>query len=375
MNVIGKNFIGWGGIIILSLGGCLSADSRQISLYNGCSDPSAGAAVDNHYFVVGDDEQNVLRMYSVNGSSVPVFSLDVTDFLIAAPKHPEADIEGAARIGNRIYWITSHGRNKDGQIRPSRYRLFATDIQTPVTSAEPNCPPRIIPVGRPCSTLISDMLASPQLSKLKLRDVTRLEDNLSKKEQVLLAPKEKGLNIEGLAVGPDGRSLWIGLRNPLYQDSSKKRKAIVIPLLNPAEVVEQGKSARFGEVILLDLDGRSIRSIDYMDAWKEYWIVAGSTDLSSKADFEVFRYRQEDKSITTLKVYFPEKFTPEGMFALPGQKTVCFISDDGTIAKEVKSPTDCIAGQLLPNGYCPNKYLADIDERTFRIFLFNSAIP
>jgi hypothetical protein len=371
MNPIPKKLIGWCGIMILSLGGCLSADSRPISLYNGCSDPSAAAAVDSRYFVAGDDEQNILKIYPLGGSPDPVSSLDVTSFLIADPEHPEADIEGAARLGNRIYWITSHGRNKDGKIRPSRYRLFATDIQ----NTDPNQPPRIVPVGKACSTLITDMLACPQLNKLKLKEVTRLEEPLTKKQEAQLAPKEKGLNIEGLAVGPDGKSLWIGLRNPLYQDASKKRKAIVIPLLNPTEVVEQGKLARFGEPILLDLDGRGIRSIDYMDGWKEYWIVAGSTGLSSKVDFEVFRYRHEDKNMTTIKVDFPDKFTPEGLFALPGQKTVCFISDDGTIAKEIESPTDCIAGQLLPNGYCPNKFLVDLNKRTFRIFLFNPAIP
>lgn len=45
-----------------------------------------------------------------------------------------------------------------------------------------------------------------------------------------LAPKDKGLNIEGLAVGPDGTML-IGLRNPVHKDPvSKKDKAILLVL-------------------------------------------------------------------------------------------------------------------------------------------------
>jgi hypothetical protein len=375
MNPGQAKIIGWSGLLLLSIGGCLSADIRQISHYNGSSDASAAAAVDNRYFIVGDDEHDILRMYSIDGPPDPVFSLDITSFLIAAPEHPEADIEAAARLGPRIYWITSHGRNKDGQIRPSRYRFFATEVQKSGATDDPNRPPRIIPVGKICATLVSDMLASSQLNHLKLRNVTRLDESLSKKEQVLLAPKEKGLNIEGLAVGPDGRSLWIALRNPLYQDASIIRRAIVIPLLNPSEVVEEGKPARFGEVILLDLGERGIRSIDYMENQKEYWIVAGSAGSRSQADFSVFRYRHEDKKLTTIKVDFPKEFTPEGLFAFPGQKTVCFISDDGAIEKEVESPADCIVGQLLPNGHCPNKSLVDLNKRTFRIYLFNPVNP
>ena len=34
---------------------------------------------------------------------------------------PEADIEGATRVQDRVYWITSHGANNDGEVRPSRH--------------------------------------------------------------------------------------------------------------------------------------------------------------------------------------------------------------------------------------------------------------
>jgi hypothetical protein len=349
---------------MLLLGGCLNADFPKISMHNGCSDPSTATAVNNRYFVAGDDEHNILRVYSVDGLPDPVFSLDVTGFLKADAEHPEADIEASARIGQRIYWITSHGRNKDGKIRSSRYRFFATDIQI----TDPNQPPQIVPVGKACSTLVTDMLANPQLSKLKLQEVTRLEEPLTKKQQAQLAPKEKGLNIEGLAVGPDGKSLWIALRNPLYSDASGKPRAIVIPLVNPAQVVEKGEKAIFDEPILLDLDGRAIRSIDYQDNPRQYWIAAGS--VGTQADFAVFLYRPESQNIAICKVDFPADFTPEGVFCLPGRQMIYFISDDGTIPKKVQSPTDCMEGQLLPNGYCPNKFLIDLEKRTFRVFQF-----
>jgi hypothetical protein len=90
--------------------------------------------------------------------------------------------------------------------------------------------------------------------------------------------------------------------------------------------------------------------------------------MNSQANFAVFCYHQKDKSITTFKVEFPKDFTPEGVFGLPGRSTLCFVSDDGTLPREVASATDCMSGQLLPDGLCPNKFLVDMNERTFRIF-------
>ena len=351
------------GVVWLSSAASLYAGDAIFS-YAGGSDPSAAAVVDATHFVTADDEINILRIYSM-GDSAPVFSLDITSFLAADTKYPEADIEGVTRIDKRIYWITSHGRNKEGQIRSSRYRFFATEIADAGPLADPNGSPRIVPIGRSYSHLVQDMLEAPQLKALNLRAVTRLNETLSKKERAMLAPKEQGLNIEGLAVGPDGQSLWIGLRNPLYKTAEGKARAIIVPLLNPDEVVKDGKPARFGDVILLDLGGRGIRSIDYAESLKEYWIVAG--DSGFRPDFAVFRYHSAAKELIPAKVAFPADFTPEGLFVFPGRKTVWFISDDGTLEKEVLSPSECMPGDLLENGRCPNKCLIDLKKRTFRV--------
>ena len=98
--------------------------------YSGSSDASAAVAVGDDMFVVADDENNILRIYKAGCGSGPLYSYDLTDFLNINPKHPEADIEAATIIEDRICWITSHGRNKDGKIRPNRYRFFATSVKT-----------------------------------------------------------------------------------------------------------------------------------------------------------------------------------------------------------------------------------------------------
>ena len=162
-------------------------------VYRGTSDASAAVAIGHDMFIVADDENNVLRIYKTTQGGLPLLSYDMTEFLDIEPKNPEADIEGATRIGMRIYWISSHGRNKDGKTRPNRYRFFATTVKTK------NGNVTIEPVGKPYKTLIPDLIKSENMRYLKLDRATRFDaDELPKKERRKLAPKEKGLNIEGL---------------------------------------------------------------------------------------------------------------------------------------------------------------------------------
>ena len=94
--------------------------------YPGMCDPSAAVAITDTLFIVASDEDNVLRVYKRGTSDAPQ-RFDLNSFL-RPDDHPEADIEGGARIGDRIFWIASHGRNAQGKLRPSRHRLFATRI-------------------------------------------------------------------------------------------------------------------------------------------------------------------------------------------------------------------------------------------------------
>src|SRR5687768_15731187 len=95
----------------------------------GMCDASAAVPVGSNLFVVANDEDNILRIYKSDESGTAIYSQDLSSFLQINPKNPEADIEGATLIKNRIYWITSHGANKDGKQRPNRHRFFATDIE------------------------------------------------------------------------------------------------------------------------------------------------------------------------------------------------------------------------------------------------------
>ena len=104
-------------VAVIAASACCGA-SAQVN-YTGMCDASAAVGLRNSHFVVADDESNVLRIYK-RGTSTPVDAVDLTDHLRnrkANGDPAEADIEGAAKIANRVYWISSHARKgKDGSI-------------------------------------------------------------------------------------------------------------------------------------------------------------------------------------------------------------------------------------------------------------------
>jgi len=229
----------------------------------------------------------------------PVEVLDLSEFL-GTKKHKESDLEGAATIGDRIYWISSHGRNKKGDVQERRRRFFATDARTGKSLLQP--------VGKPYTTLLDDMIEAPQLKKYAL-DVA----------SSMTPEAENSFNIEGLAATVDGK-LLIGLRNP-----APRGMALVIPLLNPAEVID-GAQAKLGEAIELDLGGLAIRSMELVGL--AFMIVAGPH--ADQGDFALYRWSGDpgDKPVALLHQDF-EKVRPEALFSIPGTHKVQILSDDG----------------------------------------------
>ena len=279
---------------------CVAAPEPVV--YRGMCDASAAVALGPDEFVVADDEFNQLKFYR-RGQPEPITgdaSGDLWTFLDTA-RDKESDLEGAAVVGRRIYWIASHGRNKNAKVRPERYRFFATDIQTGA--------PRLAPAGHAYTGLLQDMIEAEQLKMYHFDAAAQRAPEAS-----------GGFNIEGLAATPEG-TLLIGLRNPLAHN-----KALVVPLLNPAELLD-GRKARFGTAVELDLGKRGIRSIERIgDA---YLIVAGPP--ANRGDFALYRWsgHVDDNPVRLTHINFGT-LHPEAMFAVPDSDKVQILSDDGT---------------------------------------------
>jgi hypothetical protein len=348
--------------VLSSLGWGQEQRAIEINTYRGASDASAAAALNEDMFLVADDENNILRVYKFHGDPFPIATCDLNAFLQLTPDHPEADIEGATKVGDLVYWITSHGRNKDGKLRPNRYRFFATRATVLGDLV------RIRPWGTPCKTLVHDLLMTKGMEHLGLKESAGLgAKDLKKEVRQRLAPKREGLNIEGLCASSDGRTLYIGFRNPRPMHKVRLRPgAIVAPLLNARDVLAAEQKPIFGKPMVWDLKGLGIRSMEYAPAHQAYFIIAGTHN--QKRNFILYKWSgNENENPVPLRPIFPEQpdFTPEALMPLVHSEPLWVLTDDGSILMEVASPAECEAGEYI-DGKCPNKFLIDPRKKYFR---------
>ncbi|MCA1367212.1 DUF3616 domain-containing protein [Bradyrhizobium sp. BRP14] len=214
-----------------------SAASADSSEYEGVCEVSAAAKLDDSHFIVASDETQTLTIYKRH-EATPLAKFEMGDV---------TDVEAAARVGNTIYWLTSHSLNKEGEDKKKRKLLLAT-------------------------------LYDPQTQRLALIGEYRqlraqIASALGMQEDAL-----KGeLNIEGLAATPEG-DLLVGLRSLLLG----AKTATVVKLknpLDPARHTEAAAAAPKQDPPKLPLGGRGIRSVERIGTDDHaYLIVAGSVE-------------------------------------------------------------------------------------------------
>ena len=284
----------------------VAAASPQVTTFSGLCDASAGVALGDDLFMIASDEDNALRVYHRDGTTTPAQAFSMDAFLEVDPAHPEADIEAATTLNGRTYWITSHGRNKNGEERENRHRFWATDERVEGGQV------RLETIGDPYKNLLRDLTQAATLRAYDLAAASRLAPEAS-----------GGLNIEGLAALADGSGLLIGFRNPV-----PRGRALLVPLLNP-EQVSQGARAEFGAAQELDLGGLGIRTIQYSAARGEYLIVAGAYD--STPTFSLYAWSGASGAVPRLLSPLQNgDLKPEEIILWPGDsERVLLVSDDG----------------------------------------------
>ena len=315
-------------------------------MYREIADASAAVALDANLFIAAGDETDTLCIYdSNNPGSRPIADANVGQFLNTDPAHPEPDIEGATWFNGRIFWITSHGRDKDGDYRLSRYQFFATTV----TQAGPDAN---ITVDGNYFNLIDHLIEYDSIYNLGLTDAIGVVDGHIDPNRIpALAPKEQGLNIEGLCASADGNSMFIAFRNPRPRIGDVNC-ALIINLRNPEQVVFSGADPNFDPPILLNLDGLGIRSMEYSPTLGQYLIIAGSHKGGSDVPLQILYSYDMAASILTMLDDFPI-IIPEAMFQFPDSSDICLLSDDGTLL--IDTPEGPVQNKTLPR-----------EQRTFR---------
>jgi uncharacterized protein DUF3616 len=278
--------------------------TKRVVLYPGTCEPSAAVMLEPGLFVVGDDDKEDLLVYEKGKPAKP----KILEISALPGLKKKADLEGAARIGDAIYWIGSHSRKNNGKEDLDRHRLFAIKVKAGTLTAEA--------VGKPYERLLEDLQHDSRFEKFHLDAAAKLPPG-----------QEGALNIEGLAARPDG-SLLIGFRNPIPDG-----KALIVPLLNPSEVLA-GKQPSFGDPIQLDLGGLGIRSLEHWPAADSYLIIAGSFEDGCR--FQAFRWsgmaNEKPQPIANAGLSL---LVPEAVFFDPALPPELFIlSDDGDACPE-----------------------------------------
>ena len=284
----------------------VAAKTEPVVHYNGICEASAAAKLDATHFVVASDDSALLRIYE-HGKSAPI-----SPNYDAEKETGEGvtDIEAAARIGDTIFWLTSHSfskakPDKPAEDRPKRKRLFATFVRGHALS----------PVGRVYNDFRDRVLMALGA------DAKGIE------------PK---LNIEGLAATPDN-ALLVGLRSPLQGTSAYVvRIGNPFPLLGlPQPVGTTGKSSRDAHYVL-PLGGRGIRSIERVGRGAHsYLIVAGASGEDQIAP-TLFWWDGAGNAVIELPTASLANLAPEAMIAWSEREVEIFADNERVGDKECK---------------------------------------
>jgi hypothetical protein len=193
----------------------------------GGSDGSTAIPIDATWMIVGDDENQVLRLYHRHQSGFPVATFDITPFLgltdIEDGKPREVDIEASTRVGNRLFWMGAHSHANIAEGRTNRSRIFTTDLSGSGTNISLNY------VGR--------------YDYLKL-DLVNWDANnghgkganyygLAASTEEGVDPKAtNGFNIEGLTMmAGSAEAAYVALRAPIIP-AALRTYALLVPVLN-----------------------------------------------------------------------------------------------------------------------------------------------
>lgn len=224
--------------------------------HTGVCDASDGADIDDQYFIIGDDEKNILFVYPRYQSGGPVATYSYGNFLGLKDCENgvcgEVDMEAVAKSptqARRIYWLgsMSNGKAPKAKDKPNRNRLFVTDYTN--TGSQTN------------------LVFAGYYTDLK-KYLIKWGDAAGYKFAKAAAPGQdckspEGFACEGMVFGPDNTTLYIGMRAPLVPVNNRN-KAVIAPLQNFEAWFGKGSPTSppvLGLPIELDLGGRGIRDI------------------------------------------------------------------------------------------------------------------
>jgi len=122
--------------------------------------------------------------------------------------------------------------------------------------------------------------------------------------------KNGGINIEGVAWDPRGGRLLIGLRSPVVDGM-----ALVVPVrLRDPKGAFASANLEVESTVRLPLGGAGVRSIEYDERSRAFWVITGAGPNAEKLDFKLLEW-DGDAAKPSLResATYDRKLKPEGI--------------------------------------------------------------
>ena len=124
--------------------------------------------------------------------------------------------------------------------------------------------------------------------------------------------KDGGINVEGIAWDPLNKRLLLGLRSPVVEGN-----ALIVPLkLRDAKAALSFDNLEVegGKAIRISLGGAGIRSIEWDESRKSFFLIAGAGPNSEKMDFKTWEWSGSGATPALRELEtFDRRLKPEGI--------------------------------------------------------------
>ena len=276
----------------------------------GIYEPSAiGQLPDGRFLVVEDEEQQPFSLISMDASGqVRGAALSPGWFEGGQTIWKLDDLEGlAVDHAGRVYVLTSHSRDADGDVKKSRDKLARFRLE-------------------------GDRIVEPVVVSGLKAALTAAHPMLAAAAEVLDVKADGGLNIEAIDISPDQQRLLIGFRSPLQEG-----RAIIASVDNPGAIFDEGESPSVSATLeTLDLGGNGIRGMAYLSALHGYLIIGGPA-TRQQVQFGLWFWSGEPGAAARRVAVdgLPGFEHAEGISpaTIDGLPMVIIVSDDGDRAK------------------------------------------
>lgn len=202
------------------------------------------------------------------------------------------DLEGITSDGEYFYVVGSQSKSKGADLAGlARFKFDTANQRT---------------VGTEAAAGLKKFLAD-NVAELRGLENTKYNDG--------------GINVEGIAWDPLNNRLLLGLRSPVVEGH-----ALIVPLKlrDPKGAFSFDNLEVEGrQAIRLSLGGAGIRSIEYDESRKAFYMITGAGPNSEKMDFKIWEWSGNDATPALRELEtFDRRLKPEGItrFASGGQE-------------------------------------------------------